>query len=82
MMAVDFTPGNPPIIGHPRLLFDFDASDMLSCAPARCFGVAPDGQRFYTSRTTKPASSPVVTHINIVPNWFEELKAKVPANPK
>jgi eukaryotic-like serine/threonine-protein kinase len=82
MMAVDFTPGNPPNIGHPRRLFDFDASELLSCAPARCFGVAPDGQHFYTMRAPKPPPPPAVTHINIVPNWFEELKAKVPASSK
>jgi len=78
MMAVDFTPGTPPNIGHPRRLFDFDASELLSCVPARCFGVAPDGQHFYTMRAPQPPPPPAVTHINIVPDWFEELNAKVP----
>jgi hypothetical protein len=82
MMAVDFMPGNPPNIGHPRPPFDFDATELaLSCAPARCFGVASDGQHFYTMRTQR-APPPVVTQINIVPNWFEELRAKVPSAPK
>jgi hypothetical protein len=78
MMVVDFTPGNPPNIGHPRRLFDFDVSELLSCVPARCFGVAPDGQHFYTMRAPQPPPPPAVTHINIVPDWFEELNAKVP----
>jgi hypothetical protein len=40
----------------------------------------PDGQPFHTSRTPKPPPAPVVTHINLVLNWFEELKAKVPTS--
>jgi hypothetical protein len=29
-------------------------------------------------QTPAPPSRPLVTHINLVFNWFEELKAKVP----
>jgi len=25
-----------------------------------------------------PSAAPVVAHINLITNWFEELKAKVP----
>ena len=41
--------------------------------------VAPDGQRFYAVQARTPVTYPAVTHINLVQNWFEELKAKVPA---
>jgi hypothetical protein len=44
----------------------------------RCYDVAPDGQRFYVTQTTAAPSLPPVTHINLVLNSFEELKAKVP----
>ncbi|MGE5360892.1 MAG: hypothetical protein ACM3NQ_17890 [Bacteroidales bacterium] len=53
--------------------------DLISgCFPARCFDVAPDGQRFYVAQPVVAAPPPPVTHINVVINWFEELKAKVP----
>ena len=79
MMAVDFLNGTPPRIGRPRPLFEFDPRDLaLGCTPLRCYDVAPDGQRFYGYQVRSSAPAPVVTHINLIQNWFEELKAKVP----
>jgi serine/threonine-protein kinase len=81
MMAADFAAGSPPRIGRPHRLFEFSNGDLaLDCFPTRCFDVAPDGQRFYAvanAATTAPL--PVTTHINLILNWFDELKAKVPA---
>jgi serine/threonine-protein kinase len=81
MMAADFAAGSPPRIGRPYRLFEFSNGDLaLDCFPTRCFDVAPDGQRFYAvANAGTPAPLPVITHINLVQNWFEELKAKVPA---
>jgi serine/threonine-protein kinase len=80
MMAVDFAAGPPPRIGRPYVLFQFDNRDLrLACTPLRCYDVAPDGQRFYGVQSHTPPPTPVVTHINLILNWFEELKAKVPA---
>jgi eukaryotic-like serine/threonine-protein kinase len=80
MMAVDFEAGPPPRIGTRRPLFSFDSDELLfDCSGARCYDVSPDGQRFYVVQATQPSPPPVVTHINFVQNWFEELKAKVPA---
>jgi serine/threonine-protein kinase len=79
MMVVDFAPGLPPRIGHPHPLFEFDDRDVkFDCSPVRCYDVAPDGQRFYAVQWQTPPPPPVVTHINLIQNWFEELKAKVP----
>ena len=79
MMAVEFAPGSPPGIGTPRRLFEFENRDLaFACGLVRCFDVAPDGQRFYTVQTRTPPAPPVDTHINLVLNWFEVLKAKVP----
>jgi hypothetical protein len=65
--------------GQPRLLFPFDPRVLgFSCTPLRCCDVAPDGQRFYAVESRTSLSPPVVTHINLIQNWFEELKAKVP----
>ena len=80
MMAVDFSAGSPPRIGRPRMLFEFDPAALrLACTAVRCYDVAADGQRFYAVYTRTPPTAPVITHINLVEHWFEELKAKVPA---
>jgi hypothetical protein len=79
MMTVEFTPGSPPRIGRPRVLYTYDSRVLaLGCAPIRCYDVAPDGERFYGVQWSEPVRPPVVTHVNLIPNWFEELKAKVP----
>jgi len=78
MMAVDFAPASPPRIGRPRLLFEVEESMSFGCAPVRCYDVAPDGQRFYVVRTPPPPPTPVVTHVDLMLNWPEELKTKVP----
>lgn len=44
----------------------------------RCHDVAPDGQRFYVVQSRTSLAPPVVMHISLIQNWFEELKAKVP----
>jgi eukaryotic-like serine/threonine-protein kinase len=78
MMAVDFQPGEPPRLGKPRLLFEYERNLPFVCSPARCYDVAPDGQRFYATRPVVPPLPRPVSKINIVFNWSEELKAKAP----
>jgi len=78
-MAVEFAPGSPPRLGCPRLLFNFRKDELvLACAPSRCYDVARDGQRSYAVQQQTPSRPPPVTHVDVVLNWFEELKAKVP----
>jgi serine/threonine-protein kinase len=79
LMAVEFAAGSPPRIGRPRTLFAFDPRELrLACTPVRCFDVTADGERFYVTQTQPPHPPPAVTHISLILNWFEELKAKVP----
>jgi serine/threonine protein kinase len=54
---------------------------MLACVPARCYAVAPDGQRFYGTQMMPLPPSPPVTHIHLILNWTEELRARVPGGP-
>ena len=78
MMAAEFSAGPPVRCAAARPLFDFNAGELsLACTKTRCYDVSVDGQHFYGVRTTAPAP-PVVTHVNLIFNWFEELKAKVP----
>jgi hypothetical protein len=79
MMAVDFTPANPPRVGPPRRLFDFDDDLWFLCSTIACYDAAPDGQHFYAIQTRPQPPLPPVTHINVVPGWSSELKARVAA---
>ncbi len=79
LMTSVVSPGSPPRFSRPRELFAFDGRALrLDCLPVRCYAVAPDGQRFYATEPHWPAPPPAVTHINIIQNWHEELKAKAP----
>jgi hypothetical protein len=65
--------------GRPRKLFAFNPRDLaLSCAPVRCYDVAPDGQRFFAVQKLNPPPPPLVTHINLIVNWLDDLRQKVP----
>ncbi len=79
LMEVDFLAGSPPRLGTPRQLFEFDHVKIdLTGNVTRFFEPSPDGQRFYAVQDSKPKPSPVATRINIVENWLDELKARVP----
>jgi hypothetical protein len=77
MMAVEFTPGPPPRVGKARLLFEFDTGNLIGLVSGggREYDVSRDGRRFYALEVKKLPERPVVTHINLIENWFEELKA-------
>jgi eukaryotic-like serine/threonine-protein kinase len=80
MMVARVTPGWS--IGRPGPLFEFDGADLrFDCAFRRCYDVSADGQRFLLTRS-RPAQPPYspVTHVNLIQNWLEELKAKVPSS--
>jgi Tol biopolymer transport system component len=79
MMIVDVDLRGGPRLGTPRQLFEFRTADLgFACTPVRCYDVARDGQRFFVTQLIPPAPTPPVTHITLIQNWVEELKAKVP----
>jgi len=64
----------------PKLLFEghYKTTDVF---PAQAnYDVSPDGQRFLMVK--EGAQEQAATQINVVLNWFEELKQKVPAGKK
>ena len=67
--------------GRPEFLFEVSNSNlpMVQCARTNCFSVAPDGQSFYTLQL-RPRQTPRVTSINLILNWFEEVRRLAPAN--
>lgn len=64
--------------GHPRVLFDVPGELHTGTNNVAAYDVSPDGQRFIFVRRPPAATPPPPSRINIVFNWFEELKAKVP----
>ena len=85
-LAVPFDAEHVAIRGMPERVLDGVARETVRSGaradvcgyPARHFDVAPDGQRFYAMLAQTPPSTPVVTHINLVQNWVEDLKTNVP----
>ncbi len=68
-------------IGRPRTLFRFDPADpFIDCAPVRCFDLAADGRRFFAAQGRPRRTPRPITHVGLITNWFEELRAKVPSH--
>jgi serine/threonine-protein kinase len=78
MMAVDITTQPGFAAGKPQMLFEGQYAS--APFPIDNYDVSPDGQRFLMVKATEQASP--ATRINVVLNWFEELKQKVPTGKK
>ncbi len=76
MMAVDVAPGDRFAAGRPRRLFEGPFSPT---ALVRGFDVTADGD-FVTMSLSSLSPEPV-TRLQVVINWFDELKRLVPTDP-
>jgi len=74
MMAVDVSAGRRFSAGQPRRLFEGDFAKSTAFWPN--YDVSADGQRFLMIRTIDDRTPP--TPINVIVNWQEELKQRVP----
>jgi Tol biopolymer transport system component len=79
MMAVDIATQPSFAAGTPRMLFE--GQYLQTSATAPYYDVSPDGQRFLMLKPVEQVDA-APTQINVVLNWFEELKQKVPAGNK
>jgi serine/threonine-protein kinase len=79
MMSVDIATQPSFSAGKPRVLFEGRYSPAPGTTPN--YDVSPDGQRFLMIRPTEQAEA-AATQINVVLNWFEELKRRVPTEKK
>jgi Tol biopolymer transport system component/predicted Ser/Thr protein kinase len=79
MMAVDIATQPGFAAGTPRMLFEgrYETAPF----PGTNYDVSPDGQRFLMLKPVEQAQA-APTQINVVLNWFEELKQKVPTGKK
>ncbi len=74
MMAVDIATQPSFVAGKPRMLFERQYVPTAGTFPF--YDVSPDGQRFLMIKPVEQAQA--ATQINVVLNWFEELKRLVP----
>jgi Tol biopolymer transport system component len=79
MMAVDIATQPGFAAGKPRMLFEGHYAP--TPATSANYEVTPDGQQFLMLKPNEQAQA-APTQINIVLNWFEELKQKVPTGKK
>jgi len=79
MMSVDIATQPGFAAGKPRMLFEgrYEPAPF----PIANYDVAPDGQRFLMVKPSESAEG-APTQINVVLNWFEELKRRVPTGTK
>jgi serine/threonine-protein kinase len=78
MMAVDIATQPGFAAGTPRMLFE--GRYEVAPVPSANYDVSPDGQRFLMVKPSEQEAA--TTQINVVLNWFEELKRRVPAGAK
>jgi eukaryotic-like serine/threonine-protein kinase len=79
MMAVDIATQPGFTAGKPRILFE--GRYELAPFPIANYDISPDGKRFLMLKSIEQEQA-VPTQINVVLNWFEELKQKVPTGKK
>jgi hypothetical protein len=72
MMAVDIATLPSFSASTPKVLFEGQYQLLSTSTPN--YDVSPDGQRFLMLKPIEQGAQ-----INVVLNWFEELKQKVPA---
>src|SRR5882762_1064253 len=79
VIAVEIATQPGFVAGKPRKLFEgrYEPAPV----PIANYDVSPDGQRFLMLKPTEQAQV-APTQINVVLNWFEELKQKVPEGKK
>jgi hypothetical protein len=76
MMVVEVTTQPAFSAGKPKLLFEGSYQPTQGSFPN--YDVSPDGQRFLMLKPTEQQAQ-AATQINVVLNWFEELKRRVPS---
>jgi len=79
MMAVEITTQPSFIMGKPRMLFEGRYRPTPATSPN--YDVSPDGQRFLMLKPVEQEQA-APTQINVVLNWFEELKRRMSSGAK
>ncbi len=77
IMVVSYSvEGNSFRAGRPRL---WSEGQFTGRGVARNFALHPDGKRFAVLKATEATEAQEVTHVNLVTNWFDEVRRRVAA---
>jgi serine/threonine-protein kinase len=76
MMVVDIQAQTGFVPGRPRLLFSAPHFSRNVTGPD--YGISPDGQRFLMIKAPMPDTASSPQQLNVVLNWFDELKRLAP----
>jgi Tol biopolymer transport system component len=77
IVAVDINTEPMFSIGKPVPL-PIERAAIIGSYPGRNFDITPDGKQFLVVMPTASATDSSSRQINVVLNWFEELKQRVP----
>ena len=78
LMRVSTPPGATFSGGPPQLVHE--GRFLKSQNDLTCWGITPDGSRFLRIQQVEPERA--VTRVDLVLNWFEEVKAKTASRPR
>jgi Tol biopolymer transport system component len=78
MMEVDVTLGDRLVVSRPARLFDLPW--YAGAIGSRAYDLAADASRFLFVRETYPPAVSAPRHIQLVQNWFEELRRRAPVD--
>jgi serine/threonine-protein kinase len=76
MMAVDVVLSPAISFGKPHVLFE--GSYMFGATESQEFDVSRDGRRFLMLKPTRPLEA---RPLNVIVNWFDDVRRRVPAAP-
>ena len=76
-MAVSYSvEGDSLRVRKPRL---WSEGQFTGRGTALNFALHPDGKRFAVLKRAEDTAAPEVTHVNLILNWFDEVRRRVAA---
>ncbi|OGD24497.1 MAG: hypothetical protein A2Y56_06575 [Candidatus Aminicenantes bacterium RBG_13_63_10] len=73
-VSVAVTPGDPPVFGNPRILFE---AKWGITGPGRAYDLAPDGRKILFVLPDLKPDPPPPNQIQIVTRWPEQFQAEL-----
>jgi hypothetical protein len=79
MIEVEVAAAEQIPFGTPHTLFELDPAHYSGASRARSYDLTSDASRFVFVHESYPPGSPPAHDIQVIQNWFAELKARAPS---